>query len=64
MQGLKDFLKKQDDVHSIISGFSSGMQEQFAAGLSGSSRSVLVSLLEESTKRPILLVTLIGNNIS
>lgn len=57
MQGLKEFLKKQDDVHSIISGFSSGMQEQFAAGLSGSARSVLVSLLEESTKRPILLVT-------
>ncbi|KGX85482.1 transcription-repair coupling factor [Pontibacillus litoralis] len=57
MQGLKDYLKKQDDVHSIISGFSSGMKEQFAAGLSGSARSLLVSVLEESLNKPILLVT-------
>ncbi|MFC0525649.1 transcription-repair coupling factor [Pontibacillus salicampi] len=57
MQGLKTYLQKQDDVHSIISGFSSGMKEQFASGLSGSARSTLVSILEEATERPILLVT-------
>ncbi|KGP71842.1 transcription-repair coupling factor [Pontibacillus yanchengensis] len=57
MQGLKNYLERQDDIQSIISGISSGMKEQFAAGLSGSARSVLVSMLEESTERPILLVT-------
>ncbi|QST00135.1 transcription-repair coupling factor [Pontibacillus sp. ALD_SL1] len=57
MQGLKQFLTQQDDIHSIISGFSSGMKEQFVSGLSGSSRGVLISLLEESAKRPVLVVT-------
>src|SRR5699024_5082458 len=34
-----------------------GMKEQLVAGLSGSARSLLVSLISESIKKPILLVT-------
>ncbi|RWZ51257.1 transcription-repair coupling factor [Halobacillus fulvus] len=57
MQGIKDYLYPQDDIHSIIEGFESGLNEQMVAGLSGASRSVLISLLKESLKRPVLLVT-------
>lgn len=57
MQGIKDYLYPQDDVHSIIEGFESGMKEQMIAGLSGASRSLMISLLKESLDRPVLLVT-------
>ncbi|MFD1021148.1 transcription-repair coupling factor [Thalassobacillus hwangdonensis] len=57
MQGIKDYLSPQDDIHSILKGFSSGMKEQMVAGLSGSARSLLVSILNESLERPVLLVT-------
>ncbi|SFG37025.1 transcription-repair coupling factor [Halobacillus alkaliphilus] len=57
MQGIKDYLYPQDDVRSIIEGFESGMKEQMVAGLSGSSRSLMISLLKESLDRPVLLVT-------
>ncbi|KGX90079.1 transcription-repair coupling factor [Pontibacillus halophilus JSM 076056 = DSM 19796] len=57
MQGIKNFLKTQDDIQSILSGFQSGMKEQFVSGLSGSARSALVSVMEEAEERPILLVT-------
>ncbi|WP_028781781.1 transcription-repair coupling factor [Thalassobacillus devorans] len=57
MQGLKEYLHGQDDIHSIASGFTSGMQEQMVSGLSGSARSALVSIVNESLERPILLVT-------
>ncbi|MFQ3546539.1 transcription-repair coupling factor [Halobacillus rhizosphaerae] len=57
MQGIKDYLYPHDDIQSVVSGFESGMKEQMVAGLSGSSRSVLASLLNESLKRPVLLVT-------
>ncbi|WP_281976238.1 transcription-repair coupling factor [Halobacillus litoralis] len=57
MQGIKDYLYPQDDIHSVVEGFRSGMKEQMVAGLSGASRSVLLSLLQESLKRPVILVT-------
>ncbi|SEB20094.1 transcription-repair coupling factor (superfamily II helicase) [Thalassobacillus cyri] len=57
MQGLKKYLHGQDDIHSIASGFTTGMQEQMVSGLSGSARSALVSIVNESLERPILLVT-------
>ncbi|MBB6455248.1 transcription-repair coupling factor (superfamily II helicase) [Salirhabdus euzebyi] len=57
MQGLKNYIKEQDDVQTILTGFNSGMKEQLAAGLSGSARSVLISILEESLERPLLLIT-------
>ncbi|MBP1970358.1 transcription-repair coupling factor (superfamily II helicase) [Virgibacillus natechei] len=57
MQGINNYLKSKEDIQSILQGVSSGMQEQLVAGLSGSARSLLVSLISESTTKPILLVT-------
>ncbi|GEN31281.1 transcription-repair coupling factor (superfamily II helicase) [Cerasibacillus quisquiliarum] len=57
MKGINHYLKSTQDVQSIISGVYSGMKEQLVAGLSGSSRSILVSILNESLQRPILLIT-------
>ncbi|WP_404456994.1 transcription-repair coupling factor [Oceanobacillus kapialis] len=57
MKGINQYLQSKEDIQSIISGIESGMKEQLVAGLSGSARSILVSILNESTKRPVLLVT-------
>ncbi|MBA4538426.1 transcription-repair coupling factor [Bacillus aquiflavi] len=57
MKGLKQFFYKTDDVKSIISGVDEGLKEQLIAGLSGSSRSVLMASLYQRTKRPLLVVT-------
>ncbi|WP_226585915.1 transcription-repair coupling factor [Halobacillus litoralis] len=57
MQGIKDYLYPQDDIHSVVEGFRSGMKEQMVAGLSGASRSLMISLVQESLKRPVILVT-------
>ncbi|KHE71483.1 transcription-repair coupling factor [Halobacillus sp. BBL2006] len=57
MQGIKDYLYPQDDIRSVVEGFESGMKEQMVAGLSGASRSLMISLLKESLNRPVLLIT-------
>lgn len=57
MKGINAFLQSKEDVQSIISGISNGMKEQLVAGLAGSARSMLVSVINESTNRPVLLVT-------
>ncbi|MEN1966458.1 transcription-repair coupling factor [Lentibacillus sp. N15] len=57
MKGINAFLQSKEDIQSIITGISSGMKEQLVAGLSGSARSLLVSIINESVNRPVLLVT-------
>ncbi|WP_101847136.1 transcription-repair coupling factor [Halobacillus sp. Marseille-P3879] len=57
MDGIKEYLYPQDDIHSVVEGFQSGMNEQLVAGLSGASRSLMISLLHESLERPVLVVT-------
>ncbi|QTN01264.1 transcription-repair coupling factor [Sediminibacillus dalangtanensis] len=57
MQGLKQYLKTQDDIHSVLSGVEAGLKEQLVSGLTGSARGMLASLINESAKKPILLVT-------
>ncbi|MFB1051071.1 transcription-repair coupling factor [Paraliobacillus sp. JSM ZJ581] len=57
MKGIKKFLYHHNDIYSIINGLSSGLNEQLVSGLTGSARSLLVTALQESTDRPILLVT-------
>lgn len=57
MRGISSFLSKHDDVQSIITGISSGLQEQLVTGLSGSTRSVLISILQQSAHQPALLIT-------
>src|SRR5690625_1998934 len=57
MKGINQFLRSTEDVQSIIGGSTGGMKEQLVAGLSGSARSLLVSIVNESINKPILLVT-------
>ncbi|WP_010094866.1 transcription-repair coupling factor [Ornithinibacillus scapharcae] len=57
MKGFNQYLESKKDVQSIIDGAEGGLQEQLVAGLSGSAKSMLVSAIKASTKRPILLVT-------
>ena len=57
MKGINSYLKSKEDIQSIISGITSGMKEQLIAGLAGSARSLLVSIISESLNKPILLVT-------
>ncbi|HLR79510.1 MAG TPA: transcription-repair coupling factor [Bacillota bacterium] len=57
MKGIKQYLQSKEDIQTIMTGISTGMKEQLVAGLSGSARSLLVSLISESIKKPILLVT-------
>ncbi|WP_040206558.1 transcription-repair coupling factor [Neobacillus jeddahensis] len=57
MEGLKSLFLKQEDIHSIIAGVEEGLREQLIAGLSGSSRTVLIASIYEQTKRPIMLIT-------
>ncbi|MTW86520.1 transcription-repair coupling factor [Virgibacillus dakarensis] len=57
MKGINGFLQSKEDIQSIINGISIGMKEQLIAGLSGSARSILVSIINEAKKKPMLLVT-------
>lgn len=57
MNGIKQYLRSHDDIASVIEGVSSGIKEQMVAGVSGTSRSMLVSVVQEAAKRPVLLVT-------
>ncbi len=57
MKGIHQYLQSKEDIQAIINGVTSGMEEQLVAGLSGSARGLLVSLIHESAERPILLVT-------
>ncbi|WP_340002659.1 transcription-repair coupling factor [Oceanobacillus sp. FSL K6-0127] len=57
MKGINYYLQSKEDIQSIINGIDSGMREQLIAGLSGSARSMLVSVIDQSINRPVLLVT-------
>ena len=57
MKGINAFLQSKEDIQSILNGISDGMKEQLVAGLAGSARSMLVSVINEATERPVLLVT-------
>ncbi|WP_156289993.1 transcription-repair coupling factor [Oceanobacillus salinisoli] len=57
MKGINQYLQSKEDIQSIINGITSGMKEQLVAGLSGSARSMLVSVINQSITKPVLLVT-------
>ena len=57
MKGIHQYLQSKEDIQAIINGVTDGMEEQLVAGLSGSARGLLVSLIHESVDRPILLIT-------
>ncbi|MFC2948831.1 transcription-repair coupling factor [Virgibacillus sediminis] len=57
MKAINKYLESKEDIQSILDGIRDGMNEQLVAGLSGSARSLLVSLINETLRKPILLVT-------
>lgn len=57
MKGINNYLKSKEDVQTVIAGIASGMKEQLVSGLTGSARSLLISIINESVDKPILLVT-------
>lgn len=57
MKGIHQYLQSQEDIQAILTGVSNGMKEQLVAGLAGPARSMLVSVINKATERPVLLVT-------
>jgi len=57
MKGIHSFLRNKEDIQSIIGGIKSGLREQLVAGLSGSAKALLVSIVDESIHKPVLLIT-------
>jgi transcription-repair coupling factor (superfamily II helicase) len=57
MNGLHQAFAKNDDIQSIFSGVEEGLREQLVAGLSGSSRSLLIASLYKETNKAIMVVT-------
>jgi transcription-repair coupling factor (superfamily II helicase) len=53
---IKAFSADQD-FQSILTGIESGMKEQLIAGLTGSSRQIMIAASYERLKRPMLIVT-------
>lgn len=57
MNALSQVFLPNEDVQSIITGVEEGLREQLVAGLSGSSRAMLIASVYKQTKRSILVVT-------
>ena len=57
MNALSQVFLPNEDVQSIINGVEEGLREQLVAGLSGSSRAMLIASVYKQTKRSILVVT-------
>lgn len=57
MKNIHRYLSGKKDIRSILDGIEMGMEEQLVAGLTGSARSLLVSVINEAMSKPILLVT-------
>ncbi|MEC0248384.1 transcription-repair coupling factor [Paenibacillus chitinolyticus] len=57
MQALIQAFSTDRDFQSVITGIRSGMKEQLIAGLTGSSRQVMLAALMQQLERPLLIVT-------
>lgn len=57
MEKVLSFLREKEDFQSIIEAINGGMKEQLVTGLTGSSRGMFAKMLQEASKRPILIVT-------
>jgi len=57
MRELISAFKEDKDFAAIAAGVSSGMREQLVAGLTGSSRQVMIAALMDETERPVMIVT-------
>ncbi|MFC4389312.1 transcription-repair coupling factor [Gracilibacillus marinus] len=57
MQEVKRFLREREDIYSVIEGVQSGLKEQVIAGLSGTSRSVISTIISEAINKKMIFVT-------
>lgn len=57
MQALIKAFSTDTDFQSIVSGIRSDMKEQLVAGLTGSSRQVMIASLMQELQRPLLVIT-------
>lgn len=57
MNALDQVFLHNEDVESVLNGVDEGLREQLVAGLSGSSRSMLIASVYKRTKRPVMIVT-------
>ncbi|MEH6940689.1 transcription-repair coupling factor [Bacillus sp. JJ722] len=57
MNALNQIFMQNEDIQSILTGVDEGLHEQLVAGLSGSSRAMLISSVYRQTNRSILVVT-------
>lgn len=57
MKEFISYLQGKEDIQSVVNGLKNGLKEQLIAGVSGSARSMLVSIVQQSVERPVLLIT-------
>lgn len=57
MQAIIQAFSADSDFQSVAAGIRSGMREQLVAGLSGSSRQVMLAALHQELERPLFVVT-------
>jgi transcription-repair coupling factor (superfamily II helicase) len=57
LQALIKAFSTDTDFQSIVSGIRSDMKEQLVAGLTGSSRQVMIASLMQELQRPLLVIT-------
>ncbi|MDQ1910946.1 transcription-repair coupling factor [Paenibacillus sp. GD4] len=57
MQALIQAFSADTDFRSVVEGVRAGMREQLIAGLSGSSRQVMLAALQQELQQPLFIVT-------
>ncbi|PAQ14855.1 transcription-repair coupling factor [Bacillaceae bacterium SAOS 7] len=57
MNSLQNIFLQNQDIQVLVSGLSEGLKEQLAAGLTGSSRALLIASAYQQTNKPIMVIT-------
>ncbi|MGM7637419.1 transcription-repair coupling factor [Bacillus sp. Hm123] len=57
MNSLQNIFLQNQDIQVLFSGLSEGLKEQLAAGLTGSSRALLIASAYQQTNKPIMVMT-------
>ncbi|MGB8271550.1 MAG: transcription-repair coupling factor, partial [Priestia megaterium] len=57
MRGIRQQFEENKEIGAVVSSLEEGLKEQLVTGISGSARSVLMALLNEDKKYPLLVVT-------
>ncbi len=57
MNALEQVFSQNEEVQSVLTGINENLREQLVAGLSGSSRAMLISSFYKQTKQSVMVVT-------